>query len=694
MDPKRDSEIRKRLLLRAGVIFAVAWALRFVYVLHLRGSPLADFPVLDELYHVEWARALAAGDWLGSTVFFRAPLYPYLLGAVFSVLGESLQAARLVQATCTALTPVAVYFLGRRMLGEREAVLGSAVAALYPLFVYFSNELLIVSLVVLLDVLLMSALLRADESPSRGRWFAAGAVMGISAIARPSVLVFLPALFCWMWWRAGSASGEARASVRLLAPSAAFKVGAARFAVVLLGVAAAVLPVTLRNYVVERDFVPIASQGGINFFIGNNSTSDGASAVLPVLGESWENEDAVRVAEFHRGRDLKPSEVSDFWYERGREFLLGSPGAAAGLYVRKFVLFWDSFELANNKDIYFFGGMSPVFRWLRWLNFGIMAPLAVLGMFFTVRRNKAAMLAALFILSYMAGVLLFFVNARFRLPIVPFLILFASAAVLRLCGLAARGKVKELLLALLALAGIGLFVNHDFYNTHAGDRAQTHMTLGRASAAQGMHEDAVREYRRAIEISPGYAKAYNSMGLALEELGRGDEALSAYLSSAEKDSSLASVRNNIGSFLLGRGEVAEAMTWFEEAIALDQYMEQAHMNLSMVLAQEGDLARAEYHLKCAVTADPRFKEAWDALGRVFEETGRFPEAAGAYARAVEVDPTYAQARHDLGVVLAMAGRYEEALRELEEARRLSPNDPGIAANLARLRELMAARRGG
>jgi Flp pilus assembly protein TadD len=452
--------------------------------------------------------------------------------------------------------------------------------------------------------------------------------------------------------------------------------------------------VTLRNYVVERDFVPIASQGGINFFIGNNSTSDGASAVLPVLGESWENEDAVRVAEFHRGRDLKPSEVSDFWYERGREFLLGSPGAATGLYVRKFVLFWDSFELANNKDIYFFGGMSPVFRWLRWLNFGIMAPLAVLGMFFTVRRNKAAMLAALFILSYMAGVLLFFVNARFRLPIVPFLILFASAAVLRLCGLAARGKVKELLLALLALAGIGLFVNHDFYNTHAGDRAQTHMTLGRASAAQGMHEDAVREYRRAIEISPGYAKAYNSMGLALEELGRGDEALSAYLSSAEKDSSLASVRNNIGSFLLGRGEVAEAMTWFEEAIALDQYMEQAHMNLSMVLAQEGDLARAEYHLKCAVTADPRFKEAWDALGRVFEETGRFPEAAGAYARAVEVDPTYAQARHDLGVVLAMAGRYEEALRELEEARRLSPNDPGIAANLARLRELMAARRGG
>jgi hypothetical protein len=36
----------------------------------------------------------------------------------------------------------------------------------------------------------------------------------------------------------------------------------------------------------------------------------------------------------------------------------------------------------------------------------------------------------------------------------------------------------------------------------------------------------------------------------------------------------------------------------------------------------------------------------------------------------------------------------EALRELEEARRLSPNNPGIAASLTRLREFMAARSGG
>ena len=640
---ERAAVMRRRLLGPAVVVFVLGLALRVVYVLELRSSPLADFPVLDELYHVEWARALAAGNWIGDAVFFRAPLYPYLLGVVFSALGENLLAARLVQAVVGALACPAVYALGRRLFGGREARLAAAVAALYPFLIYYANELLIVTLAVLLDLLLLLALLRADELPSRRRWFAAGVVAGLSAIARPNVLVFLPGVFLWMWWRArtgrereedtrvrersGGTAGGPHGG-RKARGRAGFRTAAARFALVLLGTSVAVVPVTLRNYYVGRDFVPIASQGGINFFIGNNSSSDGASAVLPVLGESWQNEDAERIAQAHAGRELKPSEVSAFWYARGREFILGRPGAAARLFLRKLVLFWDRYELANNKDVYFFGNMSVVFRSLAWLNFGLVAPLALVGMFLTVRRNPGAALAAVFVVSYMAGILLFFVNARFRLPVVPVLMVFAAAGALRLVRYAVRGDVRRLTPALLALAAAALFVNYDFYGTHLGDRAQTHMTLGRASAARGRAEEAIREYRRAIELSPGYAKAYNSMGLSLEALGRDDDALEAYLKAAELDTTLASVRNNIGSLHLRRGDVQTAKEWFERALDLDEYLEQAHMNLAMVLAQEGDLPGAEYHLRAAVTANPEFKEAWDALGRVLEETGRLGEAAG------------------------------------------------------------------
>jgi Flp pilus assembly protein TadD/4-amino-4-deoxy-L-arabinose transferase-like glycosyltransferase len=683
-----------RLKLAIGLVFLVALVLRVVYIVDLQASPLVELPVLDELYHIEWARELAEGDWIGSEVFFRAPLYPYLLGVLLAAFGGSLLAARLVQAVLGAMVPMAVYALARRTLGEREAWISAAAAALYPVFIYFNNELLIVSLIVLLDVLLLTAVLRADQSPTHGRWFGAGLLAGASTIARPSVAVFLPFLFVWMLARARTAGAAGVTGSRAATWREAWKRAGVGFSLLLAGVAVLVLPITLRNYAVGRDFVPVASQGGINFFIGNNAGSDGASAVLPVLGESWENEDAVRVAETQRGRKLRPSEVSDFWYDKGREFLLENPGQALRLYVRKFVFYWDSYETANNKDIYYFGGMSPVFRWLSWLNFGVVAPLAILGMLVLTRRNAGVGLMVGFVLSYMCGVLLFFVNARFRLPTVPFLIILGAGAVVWLVDLARRRSFRPVALAALLLVGVGWFVHHDFYGTHGGHRAQTHLTLGRASAAQGRLEEAVEEYRRAVELHPGYAKALNSMGLALDELGREDEALSAFLEAAESDSDLASARNNIGNLLMRRGDLEGAARWFEEAIELDSLTYQAYMNLAMIRAQQGDLAEAERLLRSSVVAEPEFEEGWDALGRVLEETGRFQEAAVAYSRAISTNPDYASAHHNLGVLLAMAGRYEEALVHLEAAARLAPGDPRIEQNLAQTRQLLAARRAG
>jgi Flp pilus assembly protein TadD len=689
---------RRALLLTSAVIFVAAWVLRFVYVMHLRASPLAGFPIVDELYHVEWARELASGNWLGREVFFRAPLYPYSLGVIFSIFGENLLAARIVQSIYGALAPVALYFLGRRVFDERVARLAAGIGVFYPFFIYFTNELLIVTLIVLLDVVALNVLLRAEQVSTRLSWFGSGVLLGISAIARPSVLVFMPALLVWMWWRAAGTSRAAGGYRRGGTPYA-IAIGtrarrvAAAFGLVVAGVCLAIAPVTLRNYVVGHDFVPIASQGGINFYIGNNSTSDGASAVMPVLGEAWQNEDAVRIAESQEGRPLRPSEVSSFWYRAGREFILRNPAAAARLYLRKFVLFWDSYELANNKDIYYFGRISPIFRALRWLNFGVIAPLALLGAVAVARRNHRAVLLILFVLSYMAGVLLFFVNSRFRLPVVPVLILFASVGVLRLVDAARKRRPGRLLFYMLLVAAAALFVGHDFYGTHVADHAQTHMTLGRAAAERGDLDAAVAEYGRAIELSPNYAKAYNSLGIALERLGRDDEALEAYMTAVERDSTLAFARNNIGSFYMRRGDLERARKWLESALALDSRLENAHMNLAMVLAEEGDFDGAEYHLKSAVTVDPEFVDAWIALGRLFEETGRLPQAAAAYRQALAVDPQNVDAMQGLGVVLAMAGRYEEAISQLTRAARLRPGDPAIDANLARVRELAAGARG-
>ena len=52
----------------------------------------------DSRGYDEWARRIAAGDWLGRDVFYQAPLYPYLLGVIYAVAGRHLLLVRIVQA--------------------------------------------------------------------------------------------------------------------------------------------------------------------------------------------------------------------------------------------------------------------------------------------------------------------------------------------------------------------------------------------------------------------------------------------------------------------------------------------------------------------------------------------------------------------------------------------------------------------
>lgn len=677
------------LVVTALVVFGIGWVLRYLFVLDLRASPLSQAPMLDEYYHLEWAKALVAGDWIGSEVFFRAPLYPYLLGAMLALFKGSVFAARIGQATYGAATPVVLFFLSRRLLPRGGALAAALLACAYPFLIYFDNELLIVSLIVLLDLLMLLALVRADESPTWTRWLVAGVLMGLSAIARPNVLVFVPIVLVWAWWRERSRirSPATGGRVAHLVSSTPARTAALRFACFAIGVAIVVSPVTIRNSILGHDFVPIASQGGINFYIGNNEHADGISALLPELGIGWQTDEASRFAERKEGRALRPSEVSGYWYRRGWNFILGHPGAAARLGFKKLVLFWDRFELANNKDIYYFARMSPVYRALRWLSFGVIAPLALLGMWVSRRKPVAALLIG-FVLSYMGTVIAFFINARYRLPVVPCLILFAVAGAAWLGERFRRRDLRGLVAGVAAVAVLAVFVNVDFYGTHVGDRAQTHNTLGLANARMGRYTEAIREYERALELSPGYSEAYNNMGRALEGLGRNEEAGEAYRAAAERDPSNAVARNNVGAFLMRTGDLDSAERWLREAIALDPERPEAHANLAAILAARGDLVGAESEYRSAVEANPDFKEAWNALGELLETMGKAPQAIAAYSRAVAIDPSYVKARNNLGVVLALTGQYEEAAVEFETALRCAPNDQEVAANLATCRRLL------
>ena len=69
----------------------------------------------------QWARRLAAGDWIGTDVFYQAPLYPYFLGVVYAVAGADPGTARLVQAALGAASAALLAVSAARLFGARGA---------------------------------------------------------------------------------------------------------------------------------------------------------------------------------------------------------------------------------------------------------------------------------------------------------------------------------------------------------------------------------------------------------------------------------------------------------------------------------------------------------------------------------------------------------------------------------------------
>ena len=80
------------------LIFAVAFAIRLVHLWQIQPSPFFDVLLGDARGYDEWARRLAGGDWIGTEVFYQAPLYPYFLGGSTRSAGRDLFLVRLVQA--------------------------------------------------------------------------------------------------------------------------------------------------------------------------------------------------------------------------------------------------------------------------------------------------------------------------------------------------------------------------------------------------------------------------------------------------------------------------------------------------------------------------------------------------------------------------------------------------------------------
>jgi 4-amino-4-deoxy-L-arabinose transferase-like glycosyltransferase len=496
-----DSGRRRRDKLILVVLLAVALLWRLVYFLEMEASPYAGNLTLDsEVYH-QVAVEVANGRLSSGSTFFQAPLYPWILGLVYWLFGASQTIAKLLQILLSVASCWLIYRIAERVFDRVVAQVALGIGAVYGMYIYFASELLVVTMIVFLDLLGLELLLRACTRRRLALWGAAGVVFGLSAIARPTILPFVAAACVWTagtGWR----SGEMRRSLIAVVVFAA-------------GVALPIAPVTLHNYLADGDLVLIAANGGFNFYIGNNPQSDGITAAAPGIrpDRGGADFDQARLARDGLGRvDATPREMSDYWYQQAWSHIRSWPGKAfRHTFYKAFVLL-NAHEVSNNRVVEFVTRHSSVFSWAT-LRFWVVLPLALAGLAVGGGRRRAKSLLLVFMVVYAATVVPFFINARFRMPTVAVLIIFAAAAVVGWISWFRKRQLDRPRGRRVAVSVIVALVTAVVVRPLPALKvpdAQAFFNEAEAYRAQEDFASAARWYAKALDEYPGYCDAaYN-----------------------------------------------------------------------------------------------------------------------------------------------------------------------------------------
>jgi len=209
----------------------------------------------------EGALMVSGVDPSDTSLLARPPGYSLLLAVIYRLVGRGLFAAQLVQNALNACVPVLVFLLADALLGRRAAAAAGLLAAVMPHLAYYSALLTpdVVCAVPVLGALVLLAPAARGRRVGLGRALVAGLALGAAVWLRPNLLLLGPALACALVLAGRPGRRPWRAAAAVAA-----------------GAALAIAPITVRNYVLFRAFVPVSINLGVVLWEGLGEASGNA----------------------------------------------------------------------------------------------------------------------------------------------------------------------------------------------------------------------------------------------------------------------------------------------------------------------------------------------------------------------------------------------------------------------------------
>lgn len=454
------------------VFFLIVWLVTVIPVL---GSPLGSYPVVDASWHNVWAKEIADGDVFVYAPYFRAPLYPMILGFVYTFTGSSMISGILLSLFFGVFSVHLIHRIVYDRAGRIPSLTAALIWALYGVNVFYSSTLLITPMYIFL--LLLSFFLLDGKKMNPMGWF----FLGLAAITRPGAVLLFP-LALILYRRAW------KSSWLLLIP---------------------VVLVWTVNMVHGDSATVISSQGGINMYIGSGPEADGFTAFapqgkgipsdsLPYLDNVW----AASYAPFEE--EMLPSEVSSWWVRRTADHIIGNPSVFLELMWKKLTYLISPVAIPGNYDVYYFTRYSPVLRILAGSPdlpvSGLLIWLLIPGALFAGKLSYRERNVLLWTFYLAAGLLPFFVTARLRLPVIPFMVILLvpralknmrRSLMLSPAGLAAGICLSLITAGTVEAGGVNMAFHDGVAHFQHGDQSGAELLLLEAVETAFSREDGI-----------------------------------------------------------------------------------------------------------------------------------------------------------------------------------------------------------
>jgi 4-amino-4-deoxy-L-arabinose transferase-like glycosyltransferase len=326
---------------------------------------------------------------------WRPPAFPLFLAGIYAVFGHIFLYAKIGIAVTGTLSVLLGYLIGTRLFNVQTGRLTATAMAVYPTFIFFTGYLAPETLTLFLILLAIFFLVMNADRMSIGYSLLAGLSLGCAVMCRTIMAVFFVFIPVWLFLIDNHRKGIWK-----------------NFAIMLAGMCIIILPWVVRNYIIHGNLVFHSTDAGQALFINNNPES----FTLEPSGTAF-------VYDSKEFLSMSEVETTKIFKKKAGRFIRHNPLRYLLYMSRRFINFWRPVPYTVSGPGQAYSKMHQIVSGIYTIPVFIFA---LIGFIYSIKNWRRLFILYALILYYSGTYILVRATIRYRMPIEPYLIIFAS----------------------------------------------------------------------------------------------------------------------------------------------------------------------------------------------------------------------------------------------------------------------------